>query len=446
MPRALPLFPAFFTLYVAVAMFLLLLGLGPPLAKAIPELAELFEVWGEGQGPVSALWRGMAEADHFSEGLVRLTVDYLFSALNVGLGLFIVWQRPRDTTARLLGLALVGTGLVLNIASHSALITTWFFLNGLHVGVHALSGAAYVNALLVFPNGKLVPRWALWLLAVGYLVLSAAFSFYYIPTIFGGNFEDIGFSGTDIEIYEEIVTLDAALSVFFFGLLIPVVGVGAQMYRYRAILTPAERQQTKLVVWSIVVAFGAALVYLALAVLQNASQWTDIGEALHELEELVLFNFPLVFGIVSAALVVSILRYRLWDIDILINRTLVYGWLTGTLGAGYFAGVLILQTVLRPVMDQGGSVAVVVSTLAIAALFQPVRRRIQAIIDRRFYRSRYDAARTLASFARTARDEVDLGRLSETLVRVATAALQPSKVSLWLSQPGRSSEDTDDSR
>ena len=180
------------------------------------------------------------------------------------------------------------------------------------------------------------------------------------------------------------------------------------------------------------VAFGAALLLFLLTLIQNASRWGDLDEALHELEDLVFLNFSFVFAIVSVALVVSILRYRLWDIDVIVNRTLVYGSLTVALGAAYFATVLLLQTAFRAVTDQGGSVAIVVSTLAIAALFQPMKRRIQAVIDQRFYRRRYDAARTLAAFSDTTRDEVDLERLSEALVAAVQETMQPAHVSLWL--------------
>ena len=285
---------------------------------------------------------------------------------------------------------------------------------------------------MVFPNGKRSPRWSVWLLAVGYFVASAIVAAYIIITFFGGTYKDLGYDGeTPSEIYSQIVSADALLSVIFFGLLIPILGLSFQVYRYHAILTPAERQQTKLVVWAIVVAFGAALLFFLLAVVENASRWANLDEAFHELEELVFLNFSFVFAIVSIALVVSILRYRLWDIDVIINRTLVYGSLTMALGAAYFAAVLLLQTAFRAVTDQGGSVAVVVSTLAIAALFQPLLRRIQAIIDRRFYRRRYDAARTMAAFGATARDEVELGRLSEALVDAVNETVQPAFVSLW---------------
>ena len=357
MPRALPVFPALFALYVTTAVLLLLAGLGPPLAQALPGVAETFEAWGEGEGPFSELWRGMAESGHFSAGLGRLALDYAFSTLNVGLGVFLVWQRPRDKTARLLGVALMGTGLVFNIASHSFLVTAWFFLNPVHTSIHAVSGAAYAHALLVFPNGKRSPSWSVWLLIVGWTVVVVG-TVDMISSL-GGTYEDLGYSGsTDGEIYSQIVTSDAVVSVLFFGLLIPIVGISSQVYRYYAILTPAERQQTKLVVWAIAVAFGAALLFLLVAVVEGASRWAGFDDALHELEDLVFLNFSFVFAIVSMALVVSVLRYRLWDIDILINRTLVYGSLTGTLAIAYIASVLLLQTAFRTVTDQGGSVAI----------------------------------------------------------------------------------------
>jgi hypothetical protein len=131
---------------------------------------------------------------------------------------------------------------------------------------------------------------------------------------------------------------------------------------------------------------------------------------------------------------VAIARYRLYDIDIVINRTLVYGALTAALVAVYFGGVAMLQALLRALtgQEQQPQLAIVVSTLVIAALFNPLRGRIQGFIDRRFYRKKYDAAKTLEAFSARLREETDLQALNGELTRVVRETMQPSHVSLWL--------------
>jgi hypothetical protein len=131
---------------------------------------------------------------------------------------------------------------------------------------------------------------------------------------------------------------------------------------------------------------------------------------------------------------VAILRYRLYEIDILINRTLVYGALTATLAFVYFGGVAVTQASFRALTGEveQPQLAIVVSTLMIAALFYPLRRRIQGIIDRRFYRSKYDARKTLQAFSAQLRNETDLDALSDDLVGVVRETMQPEHVSLWL--------------
>jgi hypothetical protein len=146
------------------------------------------------------------------------------------------------------------------------------------------------------------------------------------------------------------------------------------------------------------------------------------------LEDAVTLSFV---GI-PVAVGIAILRYRLYDIDLIINRTLVYVSLTAMLAAVYFGGIVVLQSLFVALTGQRSTLAVVASTLLIAALFNPLRRRIQAFIDRRFYRKKYDAAKTLEAFSAKLRDETDLQALNGELTRIVRETMQPSHVSLWL--------------
>jgi hypothetical protein len=204
----------------------------------------------------------------------------------------------------------------------------------------------------------------------------------------------------------------------------------AQTYRYLRVSDRSERQQTKWVVFG----FSAAIILwvgivLADEVVLFFTQAGDLG-VLYTLVsrpamQLASLLVPLSIG-------VAIVRYSLWDIDIIINRTLVYGALTTLLGLIYFGGVTLLQGVFRTLTGQGDTLAIVASTLVIAALFTPLRRRIQSFIDRRFYRRKYDAAKTLAAFNARLRDETDLNALSAALVEVTQVTMQPEHASLWL--------------
>jgi hypothetical protein len=198
----------------------------------------------------------------------------------------------------------------------------------------------------------------------------------------------------------------------------------AQVYRYKRVSTLAQRQQTKWVFFGTVAALAGYGAFQALdLLLQSAPLASLLGNN----------AFFVLSLLIPISIAVAVLRHRLYDIDILINRTLVYGSLTATLVALYFVGgIVVLQRVFVLLTGQQSTLAVVASTLLIAALFIPLRRRIQAFIDRRFYRSKYDARKTLEAFSAKLRDETDLEALSSDLVGVVRETMQPEHVSLWL--------------
>jgi hypothetical protein len=202
----------------------------------------------------------------------------------------------------------------------------------------------------------------------------------------------------------------------FLAILLGAVALVARFRRSRG----DERQQLK---W-----FAGAGALFALACVIAVSPWFGSSDTTGQL--LIL----LAFAAIPIAAGVAILKYRLYDIDLVIRRTLVYGVLTAVLVAAYLGGVLLLQLALSPLTEQS-DLAIAGSTLAVAALFRPARRRVQALVDRRFYRRRYDAARTLESFGARLRAEVELDSMSAELRSVVSETMQPVHISLWLRTP-----------
>ena len=216
--------------------------------------------------------------------------------------------------------------------------------------------------------------------------------------------------------------------LFLLGIVAAVVSL---ILRYRAAQT-GERQQMKWFIWVTGIFFALTVIFVAVIPSNNVVLGSlQLGIILLGLYYFSLYIFP------AVGIGLAILRSRLWEIDIIINRTLVYGSLTALLGLLYFGLIFGLQFLFQGFVGKNNSVAIVISTLAIAALFQPLRRRLQKIVDRRFYRSKYDAAKIIESFSATLRNEVDLDQLSEHLVGVVQETMQPAHVSLWLRKPGK---------
>src|SRR5260221_9484083 len=327
------------------------------------------------------------------------------------LAALIFWRRSVDWMALFCAYMLVLFGGATYTGLLDAGLRTgapaWYWLVG---GLELLAQVSVPTFFLLFPSGRFAPRWTRWSVLV--------FVLYEVWYVFLSNAYLGQFSGV--------------ISLVFAALILGLVGL--QIYRYRRVSTFWERQQTKWVVFGLALALGGFALFLIIANLFHPFESPNLSEAGVLLPTTVSYGL-LLFIPVSIAF--AILRSRLYDIDTIINKALVYGSLTGLLAAVYATLILGLQALVRGLTNQDSSVAIVISTLVIAALFQPLRRRLQNLIDRRFYRRKYDAVRTLEAFSATLRNEVDLATLSEHLVAVVQETMQPAHVSLWLRQPSR---------
>jgi hypothetical protein len=336
----------------------------------------------------------------------RVTLTLALMLVCVVLSTLIIWRRSRDRMALIVALFLVTLAPFAVMLNVSASPSPWQVPNEC---LSFLFVALFLLVFSLFPTGQFVPRWMRWIIIV-FLTLQIPFTFF--PAVAALQF--------------------SAVSL---GFLVSPVGelailVVVQLYRYRRVSSPLERQQTKWVVFG----FAVPITFIVIGIVpylifpQLAVPGSLYLPAYAAVQDFLFLLIPLSFGF-------AMLRSRLWEIDVLINRTLVYGALTVILTGVYIGLVIGLQALLRGFISQDNGVAIVLSTVAIYALFQPLRQSIQRSIDRRFYRSKYDAAKTLAAFSATLRNEVDLDQLREQLLAVVQETMQPTQVSLWLRPP-----------
>jgi hypothetical protein len=291
-------------------------------------------------------------------------------------------------------------------------------------------GLLGVYLLLLFPDGRLPSsRWRplAWLSGAAIVLLSL------VTLLTPGPLEGLGGARNPFGLEGQPWVVAAG---WIFLPLLPLCMLASALslvLRYRR--SGGEvRQQIK---WIVFAASLMGLLYLAVMGAGTLS-WIISPEAPRDLGTQTLWGavlenvMLLSFAGVPVALGFAVLKYRLYDIDIFINRALVYGLLTATLAGVYLGGVIFLQYLFRALTGQESQLAIVASTLAIAALFIPLRRRVQRFVDRRFYRRKYDAAKTLASFNARLRDETDLDTLVDDVVGVVSQAMQPEHASLWL--------------
>jgi len=266
--------------------------------------------------------------------------------------------------------------------------------------------------LLMFPDGRLPsPRWrpVAWCAVLGIIGFVVGYA------LEAGPLEDLPKLVNPYGIDSPVVGIVTAASNVVVGGSMVTAAVSLVVRARRA--GRVERQQIK---W---LAYGGVVVVGTIFVSGGISVWSETASI--AAISLGLLGLPVFTG-------VAIMRHRLYDVDVLINRTLVYGSVTVLLAATYVGGVVSLQYLFRALTGQGSTLAVVASTLAIAALFNPLRRRVQGFIDRRFYRRKYDAAKTLEAFNSRLREETNLDTLREDVAEVAKRTMQPAHISLWL--------------
>jgi hypothetical protein len=310
------------------------------------------------------------------------------------MGLFLFWRRSdRAITLAVAGLLLLYGPVINTELADSGLARLG--LGALVRPYHLLFEALFYYVLLTFPTGRFAPRWAWVLWAMG-----------------SGSYLVYGFAGQEPPPAVLLLAL-AALAV--------------QIYRYR-IADAVQRQQAK---WGLagLVLFLTNFVLYVLVVGPKLSQGVD---GLVALVAFMPLNLVLVLSLPVALLIAS-LRYRLWDIDVIIRRTLVYSTLTTLLAAIYLGLIISLQALMQQLTHAAqGPLVTVLSTLAIAALFGPLRRRVQAVIDRRFYRRAYNAGQIVAAFGETLRADLELDHVAAQLVETAAVTLQPRHAQVWL--------------
>jgi hypothetical protein len=371
---------------------------------------------------------GTIALDVLDRSAQQLWPDALVVLIPLGYTLVgaLIWVRqPQNAIGWLF--AVTGTGLSI-MAGLAQSYAVWALLvhPGAPAGMFALwlASPAFDSLfflllfllLQLFPSGRpLTPRWrfAVWATVSGsFLGLGQALQHYNLdpplqaydnPYIVHGRAADL-------------LDLTGALSslLLLVGALASVASVALRYRRSRSI----ERLQLRWFVAAVFTVLGLAIATLAVYLTTGA----DLSNAL----------FPIAVLLLPAATGVAILRYRLYEIDVLIRRTLVYGCLVAGLAALYLAGIVLLDGVLRVATGQTSMLAVTGSTLLVAVAFQPLRGRVQAVVDRRFYRSRYDADRTLAAFSGRLRDQLDLEALEREMLDVIRATVHPGHAELWL--------------
>lgn len=345
-----------------------------------------------------------------------LASRYFVLTMYLATGLFIFWRRSNTTMGLVASLEVILLPLIAGLGGQppSYTETVSFAFSGIKPLLDTfLSVALVVTSLLfmgLFPSGRFPSR-RLRQATIGMFALLAVLMLLSLamPTSWSEGISLIGWAG-----------------FLVISLVAVTIALGGAVYRYFRLSNATEKQQTRLVLAS----FAALGLWTAFVAGATPFRSWDSRAAPFALFQ--IFGGVAVASLVPLSIAWAITRYHLWDIDVVVRRTLVYTLLTGILLAIYLVSIVVLQRLFTAVTGQDSTLATILSTLLIAALFLPLRRQIQNLIDRRFFRRKYDAAKVLEGFATTCRDETDLDKLTAELLRVIQETMEPEHLSLWL--------------
>lgn len=398
--------------YVAFALIVLSLGLGAFVASHDLAFHDQLHAWGVEDTLFGHLALRVADTSHHVESPWSFALDYGFSLFNLALASFLVWLRRNERTARLLALGMVGTAGVFNLQAHAVyeiLAPTRLEVIS-HDGFHVVAALAYLTALLLFPDGRPVPRWRPWWKLAGFYV---AASLLIAPLLWlvRGSGRTVGL-------------------IVVFGVMTPAVGVGSQLYRYRRSPTPTERQQSRLLFWALSPAVIVGLIALVVAE-SKAGGSPFAGRALFDLPVEIFRVFQPVFALIPIALFMGILRYRLWDIDRLISRTLVYSVLAAFVSAVYVGVVVGVGTMFGGA--QTGNLGLsIVATGVVAIAFQPVKERVTRFANYLVYGKRATPYEVLSEFTQRMSETPTTEELVGRMARILAEGTAARRVDVWL--------------
>ncbi|MBW3618671.1 MAG: GAF domain-containing protein [Actinobacteria bacterium] len=395
--------------YVAYAVVALMAGLAAALALPLGLHDRLHEL-AFTSGALAPRFAAVADASHAAEPAWGLVLDYAFSLVNLALAGFLLWLRPRERTARLLAVALVGTAAVFNLQAYAVYeqMQASFLDQAGNVAFHVVAAGAYIAALLVFPDGRPVPRWSPVRLAGLYGIVSV--------TVGVVAFRISGTSRTL-----------AVLIVF--GLLTPAVGVAAQAYRLARATGTAERAQARTMFWALAPALVLGLYVVARG--STASAFEVYGGRSIAIIPVELFRvFQPVFAIIPLALFAGVVRFRLWGIDRIITRALTYTSLAGLVTLVYVGVVVGIGRLVGAQNDN--LVLSVVATGLVAIAFEPARERVKRLADRMVYGRRATPLETLADFSTQVGEETETEDKLVRLAQVLGEGTAARRSDIWL--------------